>query len=145
MGEDLMQSVIIGRSCSAVKYFKEESIRYNVNLGNQLSVCHTFNNTYDYEKKYYSVFDQFISSLEDRSIEESYIKSKINGLALVILRGNKVKYNDIYFKSCKNEFSKLNLKSPEALIIFYIRNNYMSRFFIQLKRFIALNLQKSKE
>lgn len=142
MGEDIMQSVIIALRCSSVKYFQNENILYNVNLENQLSVCHTFNNTYDYEKKYYSVFDKFIYSLENKIIKESYIKSKINGLALVILKGNKVKYNDSYFISCKNEYNKLKLKSPEALIIFYIRNKYISRLFIQIKRFIALKLQK---
>lgn len=145
MGEDLMQSVIIGLNCSSVKYFIDENILYNVNLENQLSVCHTFNNSYDYEREYYNVFDRFISSIKDRFIEESYFKSKVNGLALVILKGNRVKYNDTYFISLKKEYRKLNLKSPEAFIIFNIYSNCISRLLIQLKRFLAKNLQKCKE
>lgn len=143
MGEDLMQNVIIAACSSAIKYFKDENISYNYNIDNLSSISNTFKREYSYEVQYYTLFESFLFS-QNKHVIESYLRSKFNGLALVLLSGNNLDYDDEYYISCLNEYRSNKFKIPEAWILFHIRNNHLARFFIKHKRYIVEKLNKIK-
>ena len=142
MGEDLVQSLIIANLCPYVKYFKNSDIKYHY-TDNVTSVSHMFNYSYSYEKKYYNVLEKLIN-FNEVNVRKALLQSKLNGLSLIILAGNDVDYNDEYYISCKKEYNRLNLKSPEAWLLFHIRNKYICRIIIYYKRKIVHILQKMR-
>ena len=137
MGEDLMQSVIIALKSSKIRYFKSDRVKYNVNVDNLSSVCHTFKRKYEYEVEYYSLFDKLLQS-KDKNVIEAYKQSKNNGLSEVLLSGNKLDYSDSYYNKCRKEYKTLNGIYPESWIVFNVRNNIIARYLIAIKRYIAV-------
>lgn len=137
MGEDFLINLVLALNSERIRTYPK--LLYDINLMNPNSVTKTFKRTFQYEIKYFSLFeDLFLSHCkvfpQYELIQERAYKSRADGFKRIVLDGNRIDIQSPHWKNFKQHFAtrQSTLAPSERLLFKLDRFPSLYRFIMKV-------------